>query len=167
MKWSRVEFENIRASHICFLCQNFVYLRNRKRDDNQINKSYNSSLCVCVCMCVCLSVCPHHSVSGWLSMSGVVWWFLGRGWIGDWGGCETAAKVQIGKRQMEERGSGREGRRQAGWWLFRNVLGCTRALRAKWNRLQSCHNEWHAHCYARLSSFSASVLFHFERLSVY
>lgn len=87
-------------------------------------------------------------------MSGVVCCFMDRGRIGDWGGCYTAAKIQITKKQMIERRREGEGRRrQAGCWRPRNVAGCSRALRAKRSRLQNCHNEWHTLCYARLSRF--------------
>lgn len=79
---------------------------------------------------------------------------MDRGRIGDWGGCYTAAKIQITKKQMIERRREGEGRRrQAGCWRPRNVAGCSRALRAKRSRLQNCHNEWHTLCYARLSRF--------------
>lgn len=112
---------------------------------------------------LCLNVGPHHSVSGWLSMSAVVWWFLGRGRMRDWGGCYTSSKIQISKKQMKEKREwegGRKGRKKkAGWWCSRNVLGCSRALRAKRNRLQKCHNKCHIPHWARLPRFSTSAMF--------
>lgn len=106
---------------------------------------------------LCLNVGPHHSVSGWLSMSAVVWWFLGRGRMRDWRGCYTASKIQISKKQMKEKREWEgEKKKKAGWWRSRNVLGYSRALRAKRIRLQNCHNKWHIPRWARLST---SVMF--------
>lgn len=66
-----------------------------------------------------------HSVSVWVSTSGVEWWVV-RGRV------KTFDQNRQDTNETKEKGE-----RQEGWWHYGNAVWCSRALQAKWNRLIS------------------------------